>query len=133
MRVTQELRRFLLITGIVLFVVGAVSLISGAALHDVTGAGLPASDSDSRFAGGHLLGSSAVWIYAARRNPIPGTLVRLLAAALLLGGIARLLSLLVAGYAGTVVLVQAVVEIVIPLVVLGLLSRSVRDEPQEPA
>lgn len=133
MRVTQELKRFLLITGTVLFVLGAVQLVLGGALHDVTGAGLPASDSDTRFAGGYLLGSGLVWIHAARQTRVPATLVRLLAAALLLGGVARLLSLLLVGYAGPVVLVQTVVEIVIPLVVVGLLSRSVRDGQQEPA
>lgn len=131
MRVAHELRRFLVVTGIVLIALGAVHLVLGAGLYDVAGAGRPASDSDTRFAGGYLLGSGVVWIHTARQTAIPATLVRLLAGALLLGGVARLLSLLVAGFPGTVGLVQTVVEIAVPLVVLGLLSRSERDGQRE--
>lgn len=123
-RATRELRRFLLVTGIVLIALGAASLVLGAGLHTPDGSGPPAADSDARFTGGLLLGSGLVWIHAARQVAVPAPLVRLLAAALLLGGAGRLVSLVLAGPPGPVGLVQTAVEIVVPLAVLGLLAAS---------
>lgn len=126
MNATHELRRFLLITGVVLIGLGGAHLIGGNDLYDVSGGGLTVLDSDARFAGGVYLGLGAVWIHASRTTEMPLSLVRLLASGLLLGGLARLVSILVTELPGAVTIVQATIEILIPLIVLSLTTRAPR-------
>lgn len=67
-----------------------------------------------------------VWIRAPRTAQLPAALIRLLAGGLLLGGLARVVSLIDVGQPGVLPTVQIVVEIVIPVVVLAPLPRALR-------
>lgn len=105
-----ELRRTLLVTGVVLTLLGVVHLVVGA------GSGAePGTDSDLRFGGGALVGWGLAWIATARSpEPSPGV-VRLLAGAWRLAWVA------VTGAPSAFVLVQTAVEVVVPVAVLALL------------
>lgn len=54
-------------------------------------------DSRERFYGAIFLGYGLAWIWAARQSPVPSRVVRRLAGLFLLGGIGRVLSMVVLG------------------------------------
>jgi hypothetical protein len=60
------------------------------------------------------------WVWAARQDPVRPVAVRRLAGALFLGGVGRLLSMLVHGQPRWFQIPRTVVELVVPPVLVGL-------------
>lgn len=77
-------------------------------------------DSRERFYAAIFIGAGLAWIWVARQSPIPAAAVRWLAAIFLLGGLGRILSLVIYGEPQSFQLVLAVLEIVLPLVFFAL-------------
>lgn len=77
-------------------------------------------DSRERFYAAIFIGSGLAWIWVARKSPIPAAAVRWLAAIFLLGGLGRILSLVIYGKPQSFQLLLAVLEIVLPLVFFAL-------------
>ncbi|WP_189916922.1 DUF4345 domain-containing protein [Kitasatospora xanthocidica] len=85
-------------------------LLGNAAMPGIADAG-PTVGSFGRFMGAVFAGYGAAWIQAARQTPVPARTVRWLAAVLLLGGLARVLSLAVDGRPHGFQLVLMVIEL----------------------
>ncbi|MEV0588048.1 DUF4345 domain-containing protein [Nonomuraea sp. NPDC050310] len=83
-------------------------------------------DSWGRFMGAAFTGYGLAWLWAARRRPIPASVVRWLAAVFLLGGVGRLLSLAVYGRPHGFQVVLAVIELVLPPVFFWLADKEER-------
>lgn len=118
MNTARELRRFAIITGAFCIVLGVLQLIVG-----VTGTDLASSavdDSNERFGAGLLIGLGISWIFAARQSALPIRLLQSLSAALLLGGLARVLAIVFSGWPHWWQTTQAITEILVPVAVLTL-------------
>jgi hypothetical protein len=118
---SPRLRRLLLIAGTMLALQGAANVILGPWLHFAE-SHTPGSESDARFLGGVLVGLGVTWIHLSRQPTLPLTVVRLLAAGMLLGAAGRLLALTTGPMSVLTILVTAI-EVVISTVVL-ILSRT---------
>ncbi|MFI6940474.1 DUF4345 domain-containing protein [Streptomyces sp. NPDC050418] len=93
----RALRALTLLMGWACVAIGLLHVLLGnAALPGATDAGATV-DSWGRFMGAAFAGYGLAWLWAARQHPIPAQIVRWLAGVFLLGGLARLLSLAVAG------------------------------------
>nr|BFD89862.1 hypothetical protein KitaXyl93_12220 [Kitasatospora sp. Xyl93] len=88
-------------------------LLGNAAIPGIADAG-PTVDSFGRFMGAVFAGYGAAWIQAARQAPVPARAVRWLAAVLLLGGLARVLSIAADGRPHWFQLVLMAVEFGLP-------------------
>ncbi len=77
-------------------------------------------DSRERFYGAVFLGYGLAWIWAARRSPIPARDVRRLTAIFFLGGLGRLLSMLVHGQPHSFQVMLTVIELALPPLLLWL-------------
>ena len=121
------LRRLGLSTGVACMAIGLAHAAFGIA--SVPGEALAGAtvDSRERFYGVVFLGYGAAWFVAARTVPVPLSAVRWLAAVLLGGGVARLLSVAVHGWPHWFQTVLTVVELVVPPVFLGLCAAVGRD------
>lgn len=104
-------------------VIGVVHLALGVA--SVPGESLAGAtvDSRERFYGAIFAAYGIAWIWAARQTPPADRLMRFLAAACLLGGFGRILSLVQHGQPHWFQLVLGAVELVLPLPFLFPLSR----------
>ncbi|SDM58089.1 DUF4345 domain-containing protein [Allokutzneria albata] len=83
-------------------------------------------DSRERFYGAIFLGYGLAWIWAARQSPIPSNAVRWLAGILLLGGVGRVLSMLVHGQPHWFQIPLTVIEFVLPPVYFWLATADER-------
>ncbi|MFF2747689.1 DUF4345 domain-containing protein [Kitasatospora sp. NPDC058048] len=83
--------------GIACVAIGFLHILLGnAAMPGIADAG-PTVGSFGRFMGAVFAGYGVAWIRAARQAPVPARTVRWLAAVLLLGGLARVLSIVLDG------------------------------------
>ncbi|MFG2906771.1 DUF4345 domain-containing protein [Kitasatospora sp. NPDC048286] len=83
--------------GVACVAIGFVHILLGnAAMPGIADAG-PTAAGFGRFMGAVFAGYGAAWIQAARQAPVPARTVRWLAAVFLLGGLARVLSIVVDG------------------------------------
>lgn len=80
----------------------------------------PTVDSFGRFMGAVFVGYGAAWIRAARQAPVPAREVRWLTAVLLLGGLGRVLGLVVDGRPHWFQLVLMGIELGLPAVYFWL-------------
>jgi len=71
-------------------------------------------DSRERFYGAIFVGYGLAWLWAGRHSPIPAQVVRWLAGIFLLGGIGRVLSMLVNGRPHWFQVMLAAVEVGLP-------------------
>lgn len=85
-------------------------LLGNAAIPGAASAG-PTVDSFGRFMGAIFAGYGLAWLWAVRQSPVPASAVRVLTAVFLLGGVARLLSLVVEGRPQWFQLVLAAIEL----------------------
>lgn len=108
------LKWLVLIMGIACAAIGAFHIVLG--IDSVPGEGSAGAtvDSRERFYGAIFLGYGLAWIWAARQSPISSKVVRWLAGILLLGGVGRLLSLVIHGQPHWFQVVLTVVELVLP-------------------
>ncbi len=83
-------------------------------------------DSRERFYGAIFLGYGLAWIWAARRKPIPSREVQWFAWIFFLGGLGRLVSLVVHGQPHWFQVVLTVLELALPPVFLWLSSSDER-------
>lgn len=106
--------------GVVCAGIGVVHF--GLGIDSVPGEGAAGAtvDSRERFYGALFFGYGLAWIWAARRSPIPSTVVRWLTGVFLLGAAGRLLSMLVHGQPHWFQVVLTVVELVLPPVFFWL-------------
>ena len=79
-------------------------------------------DSRERFYGAVFAGYGVAWVWAARTDPLPCTVIRWLAGIMLAGGLGRVASLAVRGRPHWFQIVLTGVELVVPLPVLWLTS-----------
>lgn len=106
--------------GIACITIGLAHVVFGiASVPGEAGSGATV-DSRERFYGAIFLGYGVAWIWAGRQSPIPSTPVRWLAGIFLLGGLARLLSMVVHGAPHWFQTVLTVVEIALAPVYAGL-------------
>ena len=132
---TRELKRLVLITGIVCVLLGLSQFVLGTRLTPGAAAANATTESAERFAGGILIGFGLAWLWAARVSPLPLAVVRFLACVLLLGATGRIISVAGQGWPHWFQLVQTIVEIVVPalvLIVTAVVSRRriVKTEPR---
>jgi hypothetical protein len=127
------LSRLGLATGVACAAIGVLHVVTGA--WSVPGeGGLGATvDNRERFYGAVFLGYGLAWIWAVRSLPRPRPVLRALALVLLLGGLARLLSVAVHGQPHWFQSVLTVVELLLPLAFLVPVRRSRASAPAEPS
>jgi uncharacterized membrane protein HdeD (DUF308 family) len=100
--------------GVSCLAIGLYHLVLGiASVPGEQGAGATV-DSRERFYNAVFAGYGVAWIWAARQAPIPATLVRWLAGAMLLGGVGRVVSVLQHGWPHWWQVPLSVVELVVP-------------------
>ncbi|MFE0178429.1 DUF4345 domain-containing protein [Streptomyces sp. NPDC059002] len=100
--------------GIACAAIGVYHLVLGiASVPGETSAGATV-DSRERFYNAIFLGYGLAWIWAVRQSPIPARAVRGLAGIMLIGGVGRLLSVLVHGWPHWFQIPLAVIELVLP-------------------
>lgn len=93
----KALRALAWTMGIACVAIGFLHILLGnAAMPGIADAG-PTVGSFGRFMGAVFAGYGLAWIQAARQAPVPARTVRWLAAVLLLGGLARVLSIVADG------------------------------------
>ncbi|MFJ6717359.1 MULTISPECIES: DUF4345 domain-containing protein [unclassified Streptomyces] len=84
--------------GIACVAIGLLHVVGGnAAIPGAQDAGATV-DSLGRFLGAAFAGYGLTWLWVARQTPVPATAVRVLIGVFLLGGLARVLSIAVAGW-----------------------------------
>lgn len=98
------------VAGVVLIAIGVDRIAFSTASIPGGGPVSPSLDSKTRSAGPLVIGLGIAYIRAVRRSPIPTTAVRLLAAMMLLIGVARLLSMAAAGMPQPVWAIATAVE-----------------------
>ncbi len=114
------LRVLVLAMGIACVLIGAFHFALGIASVPGEGTAGATVDSRERFYGAIFLGYGLVWIWAARQLPIPSKVVRWLAAVFLLGGVGRVVSLLLHGRPQWFQVVLTVMEVGLPPLYLVL-------------
>ncbi|GAA3988427.1 hypothetical protein GCM10022247_03590 [Allokutzneria multivorans] len=120
------LRVLLLVTGVACVAIGAYHIALG--IDSVPGeAGAGATvDSRERFYNAIFLGYGLAWVWAARQTPISARAVRWLAGIMLLGGVGRVLSMLVHGQPHWFQVPLTVIEFVLPAVFFWLATADER-------
>ncbi|AHH98014.1 DUF4345 domain-containing protein [Kutzneria albida] len=120
------LKWLMLIMGIACAAIGAYHLVLGIdSIPGETTAGATV-DSRERFYNAIFLGFGLAWVWAARQSPIPAWAVRWLAGIFLLGGLGRLLSLVVHGTPHWFQVPLTVLELVLPPVFFWLATADER-------
>jgi len=127
--VLRTLRILMLVAGVACVTIGLYHLVLG--IDSVPGEeGASATvDSRERFYNAIFAGYGVAWIAAARRTPIRATDVRWLAGILFLGGVGRILSILVHGQPHWFQLPLTAIELVGPPVVFWLAAAVDRRTP----
>ncbi|MFD9106407.1 DUF4345 domain-containing protein [Streptomyces virginiae] len=110
----RALKWLVLTMGVACVAIGLGHVALGNAAVPGIGAAGATVDSLGRFLGAAFAGYGLAWIWAARQSPIPASIVRWLAAVLLLGAAGRLLSLAVHGWPHGFQVGLLVVELVLP-------------------
>ncbi|MFF1557010.1 DUF4345 domain-containing protein [Streptomyces sp. NPDC058279] len=107
----KALRALAWAMGIACVAIGLFHVLGGnAAIPGEADAGATI-DSLGRFLGAIFVGYGLTWLWAARRTPVPAAAVRMLTGVFLLGGLARVLSIAVAGWPHAFQVVLMVVEL----------------------
>jgi hypothetical protein len=118
----RTLKWLVVIMGISCIAIGAFHFLLGTASVPGEGTAGATVDSRERFYGAIFLGYGIAWIWAARQSPISSTLVRWLAGIFLLGGIGRVVSLVVHGNPQWFQTALTVLELGLPLLFFALAS-----------
>lgn len=116
------LRGFAWTTGVACVAIGVFHFLFGIASVPGEGAASATVDSRERFYNAIFVGYGLAWIWAARQRPLAVLAIRWLAGIFLLGGVGRLLSLLLRGEPHWFQLVLGLIEIALPPVYF-MLSR----------
>lgn len=116
----RSLRFLVLLMGVTCVAIGVFHLALG--IDSVPGEGGAGAtvDSRERFYGAIFGGYGVAWIWAARQSPVPANIVRGLAGVFLLGGLGRLVSMIVHGRPQWFQVVLTVIELGLPPVYLWL-------------
>lgn len=117
---SSVLRWSALITGVVCTLIGLAHVAFGEAIFPDMGTPGATADSQARFFGAIFAGYGLAWLLAARRDPIPASAVRILAAVMLLGAAGRFLSMAVHGLPHPFALALTALEVLLPLGYLAL-------------
>jgi len=114
-RMAMTLRWLALTIGIACVAIGVFHFILG--IDSVPGEGNTGAtvDSRERFYAAIFLGYGIAWIWAARQSPVPSTTVRWLSGIFLLGGVGRLLSMVIHGQPHWFQVALTVLELTLPL------------------
>ena len=127
----RALQAVLAAGGMVAVVTGLVHIIGGASTFPGSPSVAPAADNEARFLAAFWVAFGAVALWAVPRVETEGRVVRALGGALLLGGLARVVSLIDVGEAETVQNVLMAIELVIGAALLAWPSAlRVRAEPR---
>jgi Domain of unknown function (DUF4345) len=110
----KTLRWLLWLMGVACVAIGLAHLVLGVASVPGEGSASATVDSRERFYGAIFVGFGLAWCWAAHRSPVPATLVRWLAGIFMLGGIGRVLSLVVHGRPNWFQEILTAVELVLP-------------------
>ncbi len=113
------LRGFLTVLGIIAIVAGAATVVAG--VDSIVGAEEVSAtvDSEMRFYAAWYVGAGALFVWAAQNLESAGTIVRGAAAALFLGGVARVLSWAMVGKPHNVAVVLMVIELTLPWLIVA--------------
>jgi hypothetical protein len=107
----RTLRVLAWIMGVACVAIGLFHVLGGnAAIPGIADPG-PTVDSFGRFMGAIFAGYGAAWIWAARQAPVPARVVRWLTAVFLLGGLGRVLAIVVDGWPHGFQVVLMVIEL----------------------
>lgn len=116
----RTLKWLVLIMGAACVAIGLAHFALGIASVPGEGTAGATVDSRERFYGALFLGYGVAWLWAGRQSPVPATAVRWLAGIMLLGGVGRIVSLVVHGRPQWFQLALTAVELVVPLLYLWL-------------
>ncbi|MBF6132914.1 DUF4345 domain-containing protein [Nocardia otitidiscaviarum] len=116
----RTLRGLVWAMGVACVAIGTFHFALG--IHSVPGEGGAGAtvDSRERFYGALFFGYGLVWIWTARRSPVPASVVRWLAVIFLLGGVGRLLSMALVGQPHWFQIALTVIELALPAVFFWL-------------
>ncbi|MGD3106139.1 DUF4345 domain-containing protein [Streptomyces sp. YGL11-2] len=128
---TRALKWLALLMGFACVAIGAYHLVLGISSVPGEGATGPTVDSRERFYNAIFLGYGLAWIWTARRSPIPSTAVRALAGVFLLGGIGRVLSVLVHGWPHWFQIPLSALELALPPLYFWLSTADERAPAEE--
>jgi hypothetical protein len=126
----RTLKWLALIMGVACVLIGVYHVVLG--IPSVPGEGTADTlagktvDSRERFYNGIFAGYGLLWLWVARRRPIPATVVRMLSAAMFLGGIGRVVSVVQYGWPHWFQVPLAVIEVVVPPVLFWLAAADER-------
>jgi Domain of unknown function (DUF4345) len=120
--VAKALTRLAWLMGATCVAIGLFHLLLGTASVPGEGNAGATVDSRERFYGAIFAGFGIAWCWAARQTPMPARLVRWLAGIFLLGGIGRVLSLVLHGRPNWFQEILTVIELALPLLFLWLAS-----------
>ncbi|KUL51406.1 hypothetical protein ADL22_06310 [Streptomyces sp. NRRL F-4489] len=116
----KALKWLALAMGVACVAIGAYHVVLGIVSVPGEEASGATVDSRERFYNAIFLGFGLAWIWTARRSPIPAAAVRVLTAVFLLGGVGRVLSVLVHGWPHWFQIPLAVLELGLPPVYFWL-------------
>ncbi len=116
----RALRWLVLVMGVACVAIGLFHFVLGTASVPGEGRAGATVDSRERFYGAVFLGYGMAWIWAARRTPVPAKVVQWLAGIFLLGGIGRVLSMIVHGRPQWLQVVLTAIELGLPPLYLWL-------------
>lgn len=108
--------------GAICVVIGLVDVMLGLSWVPDTGDYTASLDGHVRFFGAVFAGYGAIWIWAARQDPVAVRAVRFLALVMFVGGLGRTASMVVHEVPHPLFIGLAVVELVVPPLVLVLAS-----------
>lgn len=119
---TKALRLLAVVMGVVCMAIGIFHFTLG--IDSVPGEGSAGAtvDSRERFYGAIFFAYGCAWYWSARRFPVQWMVIRLLALAFFIGGLGRLLSMVIHGQPQWFQVVLTVIEVALPLVFLWPLS-----------
>lgn len=110
----RTLRVLAMVMGVSCALIGLYHFGLGQASVPGAGASTATIDSRERFYSAIFFGFGLAWIWAARQTPISSTVIRMLSAVFLLGGVGRLISLAALGSPHWLQIAEMVVEVLLP-------------------
>jgi hypothetical protein len=126
--VRRGFQTFLWVLGGVMVVAGAAGVVLGARTVLDPGSFSANVDSETRFFAVWYAAAGVLVIYAARDVASSTTLIRVVAGAFFVAGLARLLSWATVGRPHWTQLALMVIELVLPAVIVGWHAAAARDE-----
>lgn len=119
----RALRLVAILTGVTCLALGLAHVVFGPGIAPGAGEMSATAHSQDRFYGAIFAGYGIAWLWAGRQHPAPLRLLRFLALIMLLGGVGRVIAMVVSGRPHELFVALTVVEFVLPALVFWLTAR----------